>query len=254
MAYIDDPRILQPFDASPVILEPGSLRHLGDLELAVLPGKLRGDPVKDICDPRLIQPFRILPDILFIIRDQLPLKFQCALECIPLYILPHHTGHTAQYAIIKKQIPAHRQRKFPERLSLRHVCKKIIGQIISVTFRPEELFKIQRVHLIIRLISDTVALNPSVADPQERPAADHIITAVKLKKLKRSRNIREILYFIKNNERLSLRKAFGRVDPGNVLHNVLRLITIFQNHFVFRFFHKININNLPVILPPEMPD
>ena len=41
----------------------------------------------------------------------------------------------------------------------------------------------KRIHLIIRLISYTVALYLSVIDPQQRAAANHVKSPVNLKKL-----------------------------------------------------------------------
>ena len=51
-----------------------------------------------------------------------------------------------------------------------HMRQHILYKIRLIALRPQKFLKIKRMHLIIRLIADTVALDSAIVNPQQRTA------------------------------------------------------------------------------------
>ena len=73
MAYVYYAGVVQPLDASPVILHFRARGDLRNLELLVLLGKLRRNVVEHVQNARLIHSFGIFADIIPVAIQYLPL-------------------------------------------------------------------------------------------------------------------------------------------------------------------------------------
>ena len=100
---MDQTGVLEPFDAASVILEPCPMGNLGDLKFFILLGKLRWNLLKDLEDTGLIHFVCILPNILLIVCQELPLNLQRPFKCPFFHVLTNHRRHTAQDAKIQKE-------------------------------------------------------------------------------------------------------------------------------------------------------
>ena len=123
----------------------------------------------------------------------------------------------------------------------------IFDEAIVIALCPQEFLKIQREHLIIRFVADAVAFDFPVVDAQHGAAADHIESAIDFKELQCCSNIRELLQFIKKYQGFTFDKPFGRVHSGNVLDDVLCLVSICCDHLILRLFYKIDTDHTFVV-------
>ncbi len=208
---INDSRIRQPLDTAPVILKPGSGRHLRDLELLIIPGKLDRNLTEHIEDSCLVHPFRILTHILLIIRQKLPLDRQRSLKAVLYDILSDHRRHPAQNTIIQKQTAVDGHLRLVKRLFLPHMVQKFVCNTLLITLRPQKFLKIKGMHDIIRLIPHAVTLYPSIMDTQHGTAAYNIKSSVLCKKFECRGNLRKLLQLIKKEQRFPLDEFLRRI-------------------------------------------
>ena len=127
------------------------------------------------------------------------------------------------------------------------MLQHIFNEVIVIAFRPQEFLKIQREHFIISLIAHAVALNFPIIDAQHGAAADHIESAVDFEEFQRCGNFWKLLQFIKEYQCFALDKPFGRVHSGDVLDDIVCLISIRRDHFIFWFFHEVDGDHTLVI-------
>ncbi len=208
---INDSRIRQPLDTAPVILKPGTRRHLRDLELLIILGKLDRNLPEHIEDSCLVHPFRILTHIFLIIRQKLPLDRQRSLKVVLYDILSDHRRHPAQNTIIQKQTAVDGHLRLVKRLFLPHMIQKFVCNTLLITLRPQKFLKIKGMHGIIRLIPHAVALYSSIMDTQHGPTAYNVKSSVLCKKFKCRGNLRKLLQLIKKDQRFPLDEFLRRI-------------------------------------------
>ena len=127
------------------------------------------------------------------------------------------------------------------------MLQHIFDEALVIALGPQEFLEVQREHFIISLIAYTVALNFPIIDAQHGAAADHIESAIDFEEFQCCGNLRELLQFIKKYQCFTFNKPFGRVHSGDILNNIICLISIRRNHFIFRFFHKVDGDHALVI-------
>ena len=102
-----------------------------------------------------------------------------------------NSGHAAENAVVKEQLAADRQFQFVERRQRAHVRQHIVNKASSYAAGPTKFLKIQREHLVIGLVADTVALNFTVVETEHGTAANDVEPAVDLEEFERGRNVGE---------------------------------------------------------------
>ena len=122
---------------------------------------------------------------------------------------------------------------------------------VLISFCPQKLLKITRVHRIIGFIANAVAFYFFIVNTQHRATTNDVESPINFEKFKCGGNLGELLHFIKNNKRFACNKLFCRVNDCNTFYHFISFIAIAQNHFVLWLFHKIDIDNIFVVLSTE---
>ena len=95
VADVDHTGIVQPLDTAPIVAEPRTGCHLGDLEFFIILCQLNRYMVEYIQYPRLVNALRILTDIFSVVSNELPLDVQRPLKCTLSNKFPYNSGHSA---------------------------------------------------------------------------------------------------------------------------------------------------------------
>ena len=127
---------------------------------------------------------------------------------------------------------------------------QLIGAIAACR---QELLEIKRMHHGRFLKSDADRLYPPELDSQQRTATDDIVFALLRERLETCRNLRKILYFIKENQRVVLNKPKVRLNQRNVAQNVLGRIAVPRNCAEFGLQIKVDFYKRSITTFGEMP-
>ena len=124
------------------------------------------------------------------------------------------------------------------------MIQQISNEPIVIALCPEKFFKIHRIHLIVRLIAHAVALDLPIIDPQYGTAADYIKAAINGKEFQCGGDIREFLELVKEEQSLSWQKSLARVQTGNILDDLVRLIAVGCDELVLGLLYEIDIDHI----------
>ena len=128
------------------------------------------------------------------------------------------------------------------------------GRLFSVTLGPEELFKVERNHVIVELIPHADTLYSVVMDAEQRPAADHVVAPILAKGFQRRRDLRKLLQLVKEDQRLPGEKLLGGVKQRDVFYDALHIIAFLGDRLIFRFQRKVDLYDAFVSPLGEAPD
>ena len=137
-----------------------------------------------------------------------------------------NSGHAAENAVVKEQLAADRHFQFVERCQRVHVRQHIVNKGIIVAASPQKFLKIQREHLVIGLVADTVALNLAVVNAEHGTAANDVEPAVDLEEFERGRNVGKLLQFIEENQGFALNKPLRRIDTRDIFDDIRRFVAV----------------------------
>ena len=129
-----------------------------------------------------------------------------------------------------------------------HVRQHIVNKGIIVAASPQKCLKIQREHLVIGLVADTVALNLAVVNAEHGTAANDVEPAVNLEEFERGRNVGKLLQFIEENQGFALNKPLRRIDTRDIFDDIRRFVAVRGDHFVLWLFHEVDRDNARVVL------
>ena len=79
---------------------------------------------------------------------------------------------------------------------------KVLNLCLRISFSPQELLKIHRVHLVILLVSNGIGLNLLIVDAHKRTGTDHVVTRIGVEGFEGCGTVRTFLKLVKENESL----------------------------------------------------
>ena len=203
--------------------------------------------LKYVQNSGLVQTVSIFADVLFVIGHQLPLDFERAFKRALFYELTDHRRHSAQDTVVQKQGAANGQLHLVEGLQGPHMFQHLLDEGLVIALSPKKLLEVHGVHFVVRLIAHAVAFDFPVVDAQHGTAADHVKPAVQLEKFQGSRDVRKLLQFVEKQQGFPRKKALGRVEPGDILDDVLGFVPVGSDHFIVWFFHKVDVDHALVV-------
>ena len=110
----------------------------------------------------------------------------------------------------------------------------------------EELLEVERVHLVVGLVSHAVALDLPVADSEHRAAADDVKAPVGLEELEGAGDLWELLDFVEEQQRLAGLEAFRRVEQRDVPDDACRVVPIIADALVLGFLDEVDFDEAAV--------
>ena len=221
----------------------GTGSDLGNLEFLVVFAELDWNMVKYIQDPCLFKSFGIFDNVLFVILNDLSLQRQGTGKISILNKAFYNGGHAAHDDIVEKSPVHHVVKCFIQCLGSNHMAEEVFRKGVVVPECPQVLLKIQRIHLVIGFVSNTVAFNTFVAYTEERSAADDVKPSVLLKEFQCRSNVRILLDLIKKQQSLPRDKCFRRIDSADIFYHMICIVTGFSDRSVCLVPDKIDLDN-----------
>lgn len=110
----------------------------------------------------------------------------------------------------------------------------------------EELLEVERVHLVVGLVSHAVALDLPVADSEHRAAADDVKAPVGLEELEGAGDLWELLDFVEEQQRLAGLEALRRVEQRDVLDDARGIVPVVADALVLGFLDEVDLDEAAV--------
>jgi len=230
------------------------VRHLRDLELAVLLRQLRRHVVQHVQDAALVQPFGVFPRVVAPAVHERALQFERTFERLPFEIAGNHLGHSPEDAEVPEALAQDVALERFERPPLREVRVDFLDEPRVVSERPQELLEVERVHFDVGLVAHRMACDPLVVDAQQRPAGDHVEPAVLREELEARRDFGERLDFVEEEKRPAGDEPQGRIHERNAPDDLLRGEPSVGDPAELRAFHEVDFDDRAVAPGREMPD
>ena len=199
--------------------------------------------VEYVQDARLVKAFGVFLDVFAVVRKELLLDCQRAFEAFPLCELCDDCRHSTQHTIVHEGVV---KRFHFNRIEGRFCCHALRDGVdlpVLVATGPQELFEIHGAHGVVGFVTHAVALDAVVVYSQHGPAAYDVEASVLLEELERRGYFGTLLHLVEENERVVIDKALGRVDEGDVLHDVRCAVAVGNDGFVAGFFHEVDFND-----------
>ena len=144
----------------------------------------------------------ILRYIFLIVQQQLPEQFQRSAKVTVVNVHLDHFRHTSDCHIVAKYIHIDIHLNLRERREAGHMSIEVFYLRLRIAPGPQELLKVQRMHLIILFVADCIGLDLFIVYAHQGTGTNDIIARIRIERFKGCGAVRAFLQLVKKNERL----------------------------------------------------
>ena len=143
----DDPRILDPLQASGIFCSGGAFSDNGVLEFLIFLGQLTGDRLEALLDAGFVLLFCVFHHVVFIRTHDVTLDAQHLIHLLAVHKGLYGIRHSADDGILQQElfhaaVQCVRHRRFRIQCFLQHINDRLGDPVC-----PQKFLKIQRVHI-----------------------------------------------------------------------------------------------------------
>ena len=201
----DDPRILNPLQASGIFCSGGTFSYNRILEFFIFLSQLTWDRLEALFDVGLILLSRIFHHVVLIRTHYITLDAQYLIHMLAVNKCLYRFRHSADDGILQQKLfHAAVQRIRYRRLRIQCFLQHINDRL-GYTVCPQKFLKIQWVHIDhgFRTYGNRFRLLAIAFHTEQRAGADYIVPTVDPKELQRGSRLGAILYLVQHQNGLS---------------------------------------------------